>query len=123
MALIKCPECQGSISPNAQMCPACGEPLDIAGRLPRDVGPDEIRQADDNAIEAVTGDRPPDTITTMDLIQCPLCHKSQVSPNAWICPACGEPLQKLWFFYIKLAVWLACTVLGIEAFMILKGSF
>ena len=37
---------------------------EIAGRLPRDFGPNDIRQADDYAIEAVTGTRPPDAITT-----------------------------------------------------------
>jgi hypothetical protein len=37
---------------------------EIAGRLPRDPQPEDIEKADDYAIEAVTGDRPPDMITT-----------------------------------------------------------
>ena len=32
--------------------------------MPLDFGPEDIEKADDYAIEAVTGDRPPDMITT-----------------------------------------------------------
>ena len=35
MALIKCPECGGTVSDTAKSCPHCGAPIDTAFRCPK----------------------------------------------------------------------------------------
>ena len=47
MSMIKCPECEKEISSNAQVCPNCGNPIDLSEE-------EKNKKVADNKLEKVT---------------------------------------------------------------------
>lgn len=84
MAIIKCPECNGKVSTEADACPNCGYKI--------------TKEDKQKALE-----------TTKTLIECPECQ-GEVSTTVDVCPSCGykitevekqnAPKPKKWYAYL-----------------------
>lgn len=76
--LVRCRECGGEISSQANVCPHCG--------------------ANQPVNQTSTESQPMAALHERKLVECPGCA-GKVSPDAIMCPHCGQPLKKVPFGY------------------------
>lgn len=104
---VKCKRCGITLPANADVCPSCGLLIYSMPLSPENPAKNTLRRDDWRTYVNR------DPIQKNDyLVTCPMCS-NPISPNAYVCPHCGETLKKKTVPAITLiaALVLACIVI------------